>query len=90
MKFKSYEKIYVQLEDWTGCVPTQGKYISDDIFELQESEEFPSDDDEWVFKPGDIVRCVVVTKKNAHKYHLAKDGFEWRKSILFAYEKVED
>ncbi len=89
MDFKPVEKVYVSFLYGNGFLPTTAKHISHDIFELQDSKEDPYEEDEWVFKPGDLVRCVTANRWTVGKYGMSSYGFKKGEIVIIAYEKVQ-
>ncbi len=88
-EFQSVDEVFVSFADRTGFPPIPAKHIKDNIFELQDSEYTPYEDDEWVFKPGDIVRCAISGKNNSEDYGMASDRFDEQRTVIVAYELAE-
>lgn len=42
--------------------PTQGIALGEDIYEILPTPEYDSDDENWEFPPGSLVKCVKQTK----------------------------
>ena len=67
------DTIYVALlnEGTPVWRPTEGLKICADIYELQATPDYDSEDEEWEFKPGTKVICELEVK-NGEELRIAK------------------
>lgn len=58
--------IYVRLlnEGTDVWRPTSGEKIAEDIYKILPTKNYHTDDEQWEFAPGTIVKCELQKKSN--------------------------